>query len=46
VVPLREAAEWAKNNMSGGWMIAEQDNTDLEPADAVKQNANFLNELF
>lgn len=46
VVPLREAAEWAKNNMSGGWMIAEQDNTNLEPADAVKQNANFLNELF
>ncbi|MBS3763412.1 MAG: sugar phosphate isomerase/epimerase [Planctomycetes bacterium] len=46
IAPLEEAADWAKANMEGGWMIAEQDKAAVEPAEAVRQNAEFLKTLF
>ena len=46
VAPLEEAATWAKENMDGGWMTAEQDSASLEAAEAVRRNAEFLKRLF
>jgi sugar phosphate isomerase/epimerase len=46
VAPLKEAAAWAKEHMEGGWMIAEQDRAAVEPAEAVRRNAEFLKTLF
>lgn len=46
VAPLAETAEWLKGNMSGLWVIAEQDNTDVAPAEAAAGNAAYLKSLF
>ena len=46
VVPLVEAAVWLKDNIGSLWVIAEQDNTDGDPADAVAENGAFLNRHF
>ena len=45
VAPLKEAAEWIKKNTSGLWVIAEQDNTDILPAEAAAVNGDFLKEV-
>ncbi|HET6456444.1 MAG TPA: sugar phosphate isomerase/epimerase family protein [Armatimonadota bacterium] len=45
VAPLKEAAEWIKKNTSGLWVIAEQDNTDILPAEAAAVNGAFLKEV-
>jgi len=42
IVPLREAAEWARANLPGMWFIAEQDNAIGSPLEAVTANARFL----
>ena len=42
VAPLREAADWIRRNTSGLWVIAEQDNADIPPAEAAAINAGFL----
>lgn len=46
VAPLAEAAEWAKQNLPGMWMIAEQDNADIPAAEAGQKNAAFLRGQF
>lgn len=46
VAPLREAADWIKGNTRGMWVIAEQDNAAVPPAQAARENAAFLNSLF
>lgn len=42
VAPLKEAADWIRRNTSGLWVIAEQDNADIPPAEAAAINAEFL----
>ena len=42
--PLREAAAWMAKNCPHLWAIAEQDRTELEPAEAVAINSRFLRE--
>lgn len=46
VVPLRDAAEWFKRNTTDIWIVAEQDKSDLPPAEAVAQNGAYLSSLF
>jgi len=46
VVPLLDAAEWFKQNASDVWIVAEQDKSDLPPAEAVAQNGAYLSSLF
>ena len=45
VAPLGKAAEWIRRNTSGLWAIAEQDNSDIPPAEAAAINAAFLKEV-
>jgi sugar phosphate isomerase/epimerase len=46
IAPLAESAEWLKKNTSGMWVIAEQDNADVPPAEAAAGNAAYLKSLF
>ena len=46
VAPLREAGRWAMRAMDGGWMIAEQDRAEGDPAEAVAANGAFLRGVF
>lgn len=46
VAPLVAAADWLKHNVSGLYVIAEQDNADVPAAEAAAGNAAFLNSLF
>lgn len=46
IAPLREAVAWMKANRPDLAMIAEQDNCEGEPADAVTANAAFLREAW
>jgi sugar phosphate isomerase/epimerase len=46
VAPLAEAAGWALEKMDGGWMIAEQDSAELDPAEAVRRNAAYMRQIF
>lgn len=45
VAPLREAADWARRNLSGLWMIAEQDNADAPLPEVAAKNAAYLKQL-
>jgi sugar phosphate isomerase/epimerase len=45
-VPLREAAEWTRENAPGLWVMAEQDTPDGSPEEAVRANARFLRQVF
>ena len=45
VAPLKEAADWIRRNTNGLWVIAEQDNSDIAPAEAAAINAAFLKEV-
>jgi len=45
VAPLREAAEWAKGLPEDMWLIAEQDQADGTPEEAITTNAHFLQSL-
>ncbi|MBN1864708.1 MAG: sugar phosphate isomerase/epimerase [Victivallales bacterium] len=43
IVPLEECAGWILENISGTmWVIAEQDKSELPPAEASRANAGFL----
>jgi len=46
VAPLAEAADWLKKNVSGMYVIAEQDNADVPAAKAAAGNAAYLKSLF
>ncbi len=46
IAPLREAADWIKGNTGGMWVIAEQDTAAVPPAQAARENAAFLSDLF
>ena len=45
VVPIPEALDWAVTHAKGAWIVAEQDVTSLDPAEAVAINAAYLNKL-
>ena len=42
IVPLREAIGWAAENRPDLWLIAEQDNAEGPPEQAIAQNAQFV----
>lgn len=44
--PLAQAAKWICSNLKPIWIIAEQDNSDVPPAQAVTENAKFMRGLF
>jgi len=44
--PLAAAAEWCKRNTPDIWVVAEQDASDLAPAEAVARNGAYLKSLF
>ncbi len=46
IVPLARAADWVRDNLPQIWSVAEQDRSDLAPADAVRRNAAFLKKCF
>jgi sugar phosphate isomerase/epimerase len=46
VAPLKEAAEWVRNNMQGLWIIAEQDKADVPTSEVAVKNATYLKRLF
>ena len=46
IAPLAETADWLRQNMSGLWIIAEQDSADVAPAEAARRNAACLRSLF
>ena len=45
IAPLKEAADWVRRNTNGLWVIAEQDNADIPPAEAAAINAEFLKKV-
>jgi len=45
VAPLAETADWLKSNKSGLWVIAEQDNAAIPPAQAAAENAAYLKKI-
>jgi sugar phosphate isomerase/epimerase len=46
VAPLKEAAEWLRQQSNGMWVIAEQDRADVSCAEAALGNAAFLRTVF
>jgi len=45
VAPLKEAAAWAAKRRPGIWLIAEQDEADVTPAEAIEQNAEYMKQV-
>jgi sugar phosphate isomerase/epimerase len=46
VAGLSEAAAWARDNLDGLWIIAEQDKTGTTPEQSIAENARFLRQAF
>jgi sugar phosphate isomerase/epimerase len=44
IAPLKAAADWARKNRPGLWLIAEQDEADIAPEEAIRRNARFMQE--
>jgi sugar phosphate isomerase/epimerase len=44
--PLAEVTEWCKHNTPDIWVIAEQDRSELPPAEAVARNSAYLKSVF
>ena len=46
IVPLAHAVDWVRVNLPDVWSVAEQDRSNLAPAEAVRRNAAFLRKCF
>lgn len=45
IAALEEAIAWAAGNRPGLWLIAEQDETDAPPGEAIRRNADYVRHL-
>jgi len=46
VAPLDVAADWVRRNFQGLWLVAEQDDAVIPPAEAARQNIEYIRSRF